>query len=232
MAIEAMLKPIIIQIFNISFTLWLRTHIICRACSEINDLMKNPFKNTVFLYGVTKAKNLPSDDGIEVLLSGRSNAGKSSALNSLAENKKLARISKTPGRTTEINYFEVEEGFMLLDLPGYGFAKSGQSRIKDWGSLLGEYFANRKALKGVLIFMDIRHPLKPIDLEMIKLCESFDIDYVAVLTKSDKVSKNIEAKTIHQVFNETNAIEIVSISSLNKKGFGTLRKVLLGFKNE
>ena len=232
MAIEAMLKPIIIQIFNISFTLWLRTNIICRACSEINDLMKNPFKNTVFLYGVTKAKNLPSDDGIEVLLSGRSNAGKSSALNSLAENKKLARISKTPGRTTEINYFEVEEGFMLLDLPGYGFAKSGQSRIKDWGSLLGEYFANRKALKGVLIFMDIRHPLKPIDLEMIKLCESFDIDYVAVLTKSDKVSKNIEAKTIHQVFNETNAIEIVSISSLNKKGFGTLRKVLLGFKNE
>ena len=194
--------------------------------------MKNPFKNTTFLFGVTKAKNLPNDDGIEVLLSGRSNAGKSSALNSLADNKKLARISKTPGRTTEINYFEVEEGFKLLDLPGYGFAKSGQSRIKDWGSLLGEYFANRKALKGVLIFMDIRHPLKPIDLEMIKLCESFNIDYIAVLTKSDKVSKNIEMKTIQQVSKVTNAIEIVSISSLNKKGFGTLRKVLLGFKNE
>ena len=194
--------------------------------------MKNPFKNTTFLFGVTKAKNLPNDDGIEVLLSGRSNAGKSSALNSLADNKKLARISKTPGRTTEINFFEVEEGFKLLDLPGYGFAKSGQSRIKDWGSLLGEYFANRKALKGVLIFMDIRHPLKPIDLEMIKLCESSNIDYIAVLTKSDKVSKNIEMKTIQQVSKVTNAIEIVSISSLNKKGFGTLRKVLLGFKNE
>ena len=194
--------------------------------------MKNPFKNTTFLFGVTKAKNLPSDDGIEVLLSGRSNAGKSSALNSLADNKKLARISKTPGRTTEINFFEVEEGYKLLDLPGYGFAKSGQSRIKDWGSLLGEYFANRKALKGVLIFMDIRHPLKPIDLEMIKLCESSNIDYIAVLTKSDKVSKNIEMKTIQQVSKVTNAIEIVSISSLNKKGFGTLRKVLLGFTNE
>ena len=194
--------------------------------------MKNPFKNTTFLFGVTKAKNLPNDDGIEVLLSGRSNAGKSSALNSLADNKKLARISKTPGRTTEINFFEVEEGYKLLDLPGYGFAKSGQSRIKDWGSLLGEYFANRKALKGVLIFMDIRHPLKQIDLEMIKLCESSNIDYIAVLTKSDKVSKNIEMKTIQQVSKVTNAIEIVSISSLNKKGFGTLRKVLLGFKNE
>ena len=80
--------------------------------------------------------------------------------------------------------------------------------------------------------MDIRHPLKPIDLEMIKLCESFNIDYVAVLTKSDKVSKNIEMKTIQQVSKVTNAIEIVSISSLNKKGFGTLRKVLLGFKDE
>ena len=74
--------------------------------------------------------------------------------------------------------------------------------------------------------MDIRHPLKPIDLEMIKLCESFNIDYVAVLTKSDKVSKNIEMKTIQQVSKVTNAIEIVSISSLNKKGFGSLRKVL------
>ncbi len=227
-----MLKLIIKQVFNISFTLWLRTHIICRACSEINDLMKNPFKNTAFLFGVTNAKNLPNDCGIEVLLSGRSNAGKSSALNSLAENKKLARISKTPGRTTEINFFEVEEGYKLLDLPGYGFAKSGRSRIKDWGSLLGEYFANRKALKGVLIFMDIRHPLKPIDLEMIKLCESFDTDYVAVLTKSDKVSKNISAKTIQQVSEAINAKEILAISSLNKTGFEKLRKVLIGFKYE
>ena len=194
--------------------------------------MKNPFKNTTFLFGVTKAKNLPSDDGIEVLLSGRSNAGKSSALNSLSDNKKLARISKTPGRTTEINFFEVEDGFKLLDLPGYGFAKSGQSRKKNWGPLLEEYFKNRQGLKAVLIFMDIRHPLKPIDLEMIKLCESSNINYVAVLTKSDKVSKNISAKTIQQVSEAINAKEILAISSLNKTGFEKLRKVLIGFKYE
>ena len=109
--------------------------------------MKNPFKNTTFLFGVTKAEKLPSDNGIEVLLSGRSNAGKSSALNSLSDNKKLARISKTPGRTTEINFFEVEDGFKLLDLPGYGFAKSGRSRRKNWGPLLEEYFKIDKALK-------------------------------------------------------------------------------------
>ena len=194
--------------------------------------MKNPFKNTTFLFGVAKAEKLPSDNGIEVLLSGRSNAGKSSALNSLSDNKKLARISKTPGRTTEINFFEVEDGFKLLDLPGYGFAKSGQSRRKNWGPLLEEYFKNRQGLKAVLIFMDIRHPLKPIDLEMIKLCESFDIDYVVVLTKSDKVSKNISAKTIQQVSEAINAKEILAISSLNKTGFEKLRKVLIGFKYE
>ncbi|MBD62595.1 MAG: GTP-binding protein [Gammaproteobacteria bacterium] len=194
--------------------------------------MKNPFKNTAFLFGITKAKNLPEDKGIEILLSGRSNAGKSSALNSLTDNKKLARISKTPGRTSEINFFEVEDGYKLLDLPGYGFAKSGHSRRKNWGPLLGEYIQNRQALKAVLIFMDIRHPLKQIDLEMIKLCESCKVDYVPVLTKSDKVSKNILIKTIRQVSIATNAKEVLAISSLKNIGFEKLRKTLIGLKYE
>ena len=194
--------------------------------------MKNPFKNTAFLFGVTKQKNLPEDTGIEVLLSGRSNAGKSSALNALTGNKKLARISKTPGRTTEINFFEVEDGFKLLDLPGYGFAKSGHSRKKDWGPLLGEYFKNRKALKAALIFMEIRHPLKPIDLEMIELCESFDVAYIPVLTKSDKVSKNILMKTIQQLSKATNAVEVLAISSSKETGIDKLRKILIGFRDD
>ena len=193
--------------------------------------MKNPFKNTAFLFGITKHKNLPEDTGIEILLSGRSNAGKSSALNALTGNKKLARISKTPGRTTEINFFEVEDGFKLLDLPGYGFAKSGHSRRKDWGPLLGEYFENRKSLKAVLVFMDTRHPLKPIDLEMIELCESFDVPYIPVLTKSDKVSKNILMNTIQLVSKATNAMEVLAISSLKETGFEKLRKILIGLKD-
>jgi GTP-binding protein len=212
--------------------LWLRRHIICRAWPEINDLMKNPFKNTAFLFGVTKYKNLPQDTGVEILLSGRSNAGKSSALNALTRNKKLARISKTPGRTTEINFFEVEDNFKLLDLPGYGFAKSGHSRKKDWGPLLGEYFENRKALKAVIVFMDIRHPLKPTDLEMIELCESFEVAYVPVLTKSDKVSKNILMKTIQQVSKVTNAKDVLAISSTKETGLEKLSKVLLKFRDD
>ena len=194
--------------------------------------MKNPFKNTAFLFGVTKYKNLPQDTGVEILLSGRSNAGKSSALNALTRNKKLARISKTPGRTTEINFFEVEDNFKLLDLPGYGFAKSGHSRKKDWGPLLGEYFENRKALKAVIVFMDIRHPLKPTDLEMIELCESVEVAYVPVLTKSDKVSKNILMKTIQQVSKATNARDVLAISSLKETGFEKLSKVLLKFLDD
>ncbi len=194
--------------------------------------MKNPFKNTAFLFGVTKYKNLPQDTGVEILLSGRSNAGKSSALNALTRNKKLARISKTPGRTTEINFFEVEDNFKLLDLPGYGFAKSGHSRKKDCGPLLGEYFENRKALKAVIVFMDIRHPLKPTDLEMIELCESFEVAYVPVLTKSDKVSKNILMKAIQQVSKATNAKDVLAISSSKETGFEKLSKVLLKFRDD
>ena len=194
--------------------------------------MKNPFKNTAFLFGVTKYKNLPQDTGVEILLSGRSNAGKSSALNALTRNKKLARISKTPGRTTEINFFEVEDNFKLLDLPGYGFAKSGHSRKKDWGPLLGEYFENRKALKAVIVFMDIRHPLKPTDLEMIELCESYEVAYVPVLTKSDKVSKNILMKAIQQVSKATNAKDVLAMSSTKETGLEKLSKVLLKFRDD
>ena len=103
---------------------------------------------------------------------------------------------------------------------------------KRLGTIAGEYFKNRKALKAVLIFMDIRHPLKPIDLEMIELCESFDVAYVPVLTKSDKVSKNILMKTIQQLSKATNAIEVLAISSSKETGIDKLRKILIGFRDD
>ena len=131
--------------------------------------MKNLFKESEFMLGVTKFKNLPEDVGNEILLAGRSNAGKSSALNALTANPKLARISKTPGRTTEINFFKVNDSLKLVDLPGYGFAKSSFHKRKDWAPLLEEYFLKRESLKAVVIFMDIRHPLKDSDRDMINL---------------------------------------------------------------
>ena len=191
--------------------------------------MKNLFKKTEFVFGVTNYKNLPDDAGSEILLAGRSNAGKSSALNVLTDNPKLARISKTPGRTTEINFFKVSEDLMLLDLPGYGFAKSSKAKKKDWGPLLGEYFQKRRALTAVVIFMDIRHPLKESDWEMIHLCRNFNVPFIPALTKSDKLSNNNIAKAIAFVKGKIPESTPIAVSSKNKDGFDSLSKKILNF---
>ena len=191
--------------------------------------MKNLFKNTEFMMGVTKYKSLPDDMGTEILLSGRSNAGKSSALNALTENNKLARISKTPGRTTEINFFKVNDGLKLVDLPGYGFAKSAKSQKKDWGPLLRDYFKKRKALKAVIIFMDIRHPLKDSDIEMIKLCSKSNVDFIPVLTKSDKLSNNKIIKSIKDVNKRLVGCEAIAISAKDRKGIDLLSKEIMRY---
>ena len=191
--------------------------------------MKNLFKNTEFFFGVTDYKKLPEDVGYVILLAGRSNAGKSSALNALTENKKLARISKTPGRTTEINFFKVNDDLMLLDLPGYGFAKSSKAKKKDWGPLLGQYFQKREALAAVIIFMDIRHPLKESDWEMIHLCRNFNIPCIPVLTKSDKLSNNNIAKAISFVKEKISDSNPIAVSSKDISGFNKLSKEMLKF---
>ena len=191
--------------------------------------MKNLFKNTEFVFGVTDYRRLPEDLGNEVLLAGRSNAGKSSALNVLTDNSKLARISKTPGRTTEINFFKVNDGLMLLDLPGYGFAKSSKAKKKDWGPLLGEYFQKRKALAAVVIFMDIRHPLKENDWEMIHLCKNYNVPFIPALAKSDKLSKNNIAKAVSFVKGKIPESNPIAISSKDKVGFDKLSREILKF---
>ena len=191
--------------------------------------MKNLFKNTEFMMGVTKYRNLPDDMGTEILLSRRSNAGKSSALNALTENTKLARISKTPGRTTEINFFKVNDGLKLVDLPGYGFAKSAKSQKKDWGPLLRDYFKKRKALKAVIIFMDIRHPLKDSDIEMIKLCSKSNVDFIPVLTKSDKLSNNKIVNSIKDVNKRLIGCEAIAISAKDQKGIELLSKEIMRY---
>tara|TARA_B100001250_G_scaffold332348_1_gene297737 strand:- start:12629 stop:13207 length:579 start_codon:yes stop_codon:yes gene_type:complete len=189
--------------------------------------MKNLFKNTEFVFGVTSYRSLPEDAGNEVLLAGRSNAGKSSALNVLTDNPKLARISKTPGRTTEINFFRVNEDLILLDLPGYGFAKSSKAKKKDWGPLLGEYFQKRRALAAVVIFMDIRHPLKESDWEMIHLCRNFNVPFIPALTKSDKLSNNNISKAIAFVKGKIPESNPIAVSTKDKASFDKLSKEIL-----
>ena len=191
--------------------------------------MKNLFKESEFMLGVTKFKNLPDDVGNEILLAGRSNAGKSSALNALTGNPKLARISKTPGRTTEINFFKVNDSLKLVDLPGYGFAKSSFHKRKDWAPLLEEYFLKRESLKAVVTFMDIRHPLKDSDRDMINLCNTSNAPFIPVLTKSDKMSNNQRNKSIAEVNRQMEGVEAIAVSSKDILGFDKLSKAILEF---
>lgn len=167
-------------------------------------------------------KHLPLESGIEVAFAGRSNAGKSSALNRLTRQKSLARTSKTPGRTQLINVFEIEEGKRLIDLPGYGFAKVPLEMKLKWQRSLGEYLQKRESLKGLVVLMDIRHPFKDLDQQLINWAIDADIPVLALLTKADKLKQGARKSTLLKMRIEAKRFEgevqVELFSSL--KGFG------------
>ncbi|PCJ89305.1 MAG: YihA family ribosome biogenesis GTP-binding protein [Thiotrichaceae bacterium] len=160
--------------------------------------MNKPYQKTVadnryyrqakFLISAGKANQFPID-GAEVAFSGRSNAGKSSAINTLCDNKGLARTSKTPGRTRLVNFFELDEARRIVDLPGYGFAKVPLAMKKEWERLMTQYLSEQQALKGLVIIMDIRHPLNDYDWQMLKWCDHFQLPAHVLLTKADKIKR-------------------------------------------
>jgi len=166
--------------------------------------------------------HLGDDTGIEVAFAGRSNAGKSSALNTLTNQRGLARISKTPGRTQMINVFEVAENKRLIDLPGYGFAQVPLAMKKKWQKALGEYLEKRDSLKGIVILMDIRHPLKDLDMDLIRWAAEGDLPVLALLTKSDKLSQGKRSSEVIKVQNSLKAlnanITVQAFSSLKRTG--------------
>ena len=134
----------------------------------------------------------PDDEGVELAICGRSNSGKSSVLNMLANQKKLAKTSNTPGRTQSINFFYVNEDSSkkLVDLPGYGYAKASKKMQKEWGQQITKYMASRKSLRGIILIMDVRHPMQESDLNFIAWCELYNLPMQILLNKSDKLSKN------------------------------------------
>lgn len=160
---------------------------------------KHELANTVFFTSASSANSLPTDEGAEIAFAGRSNAGKSSAINRLCQQKALARTSKTPGRTQLINLFTVSGLNKLADLPGYGYAKASQSKQRQWLELLEYYFTNRQALKGTIIVMDIRHPLRDSDQKMIEWCQHYQCPVHILLNKSDKLSRNQAQKQLLSV---------------------------------
>ena len=191
--------------------------------------MQNIFTKTTFMQGVLNINKAPPDEGFEFVLAGRSNAGKSSALNCLAKNKKLARTSKIPGRTTEINFFKVTDEIKLVDLPGYGFSKMSADKKKNLDTFLDSYFSSRQSLCAAIIFMDIRHPLKNSDIQMMEFCHRYEVPFIPVLTKSDKLNSSAISRSIEDVEEKLNSQSIIVTSSKDDEGFDKLSKKILEF---
>jgi len=181
-------------------------------------------------------RHLPSDAGIEVAFAGRSNAGKSSALNTLTQQKSLARISKTPGRTQLINLFEVEPGIRLVDLPGYGYAQVPEEMKRKWQRSLGEYLQMRNSLKGLVVLMDIRHPLKDLDQQMIQWAVDVGTPVMLLLTKADKLAsgaRQAQIKMVREAVKEfMGDIQVEAFSSPKKMGVDKLSDKLNTWFNE
>jgi GTP-binding protein len=142
-----------------------------------------------FITSAADAKGFPADSGAELAVAGRSNSGKSSAINRIVGQVKLARVSKTPGRTQLINFFELGEDRRLVDLPGYGFARVPERQRQDWRRLTGEYFSNRRSLRGLLITVDIRRGLLDLDRAMLDWADELGLAVMVLLTKADKLSR-------------------------------------------
>lgn len=158
-----------------------------------------PFQNAIFYTSINDIRDLPEHSGIEIAFAGRSNAGKSSAINTLANKNRLAFVSKTPGRTQHINFFQLKENQFIVDLPGYGYAKVPDSVRQHWQGLLEQYLQTRKALKGLVLIMDIRHPLKVLDIQMLNWFVPTGKAVHILLTKADKLSKQKAHMTLQAV---------------------------------
>ncbi len=152
-----------------------------------------------FLLSAADARRLPEDGGLEVAFAGRSNSGKSSAINALCNQKSLARTSKTPGRTQLINFFGLIENRRLVDLPGYGYAKVPEKTRRLWQIQIERYLTERESLRGLVMMMDIRHPLTDYDWQMLAWCAHRHLPVHVLLTKADKLKRGPAMSTLHQV---------------------------------
>ena len=181
------------------------------------------FQNAQFFTTVNHLKDLPHTQA-EIAFVGRSNAGKSSAINTLTNHVRLAYVSKTPGRTQHINFFELRNGHYLADLPGYGYAQVPEDVRAHWVRLLGQYLQQRESLIGLIMIMDTRHPLKDLDKQMLDFFAVTGHPVHILLSKADKLSKNDQIKTLSSVkkalkpYMERQTVSVQLFSSLKKQG--------------
>ena len=177
----------------------------------------NPFRIAQYVLSAHELKQLPKDRGIEVAIAGRSNAGKSSAINAFTDQKSLARTSKTPGRTQQIVIFELDENRRIADLPGYGYAKVPVKLKEHWRRVMERYFQTRECLRGVVLVMDIRHPMREFDQQMLAWCDAANIPCHILLTKADKLKRGPAQSTLLKVRRDLPAIASIQVFSSSKK---------------
>lgn len=163
------------------------------------SISHNPYRSARYVVSAHQLKQLPGDSGFEVAFAGRSNAGKSSAINTLTDQKSLARTSKTPGRTQQIVIFEIDHERRIADLPGYGYAKVPVKLRDHWRQVMEQYFNQRRSLKGVVLVMDIRHPMRPFDEQMLHWTHACHVPCHVLLTKADKLKRGPAQSTLLKV---------------------------------
>jgi GTP-binding protein len=191
----------------------------------------NPvYHQAKFINSAPNLKHAPPDHGLEVAFAGRSNAGKSSALNTLTRQNALARISKTPGRTQMLNFFEIDEHRRFVDLPGYGFATAPLAIKQQWQKAIEEYMNRRKSLCGIVLVMDVRHPLTEFDWLMLEWCGHAELPVHILLTKADKLNFGAAKNALLQVQKELGdapiPLSVQLFSSLKKNGVDEAHEAL------
>ena len=189
--------------------------------------MSNYLASAAYKLAAHLPRQLPPDTAREVAFAGRSNAGKSSALNALCNQNRLARTSKTPGRTQQLVYFEVEPERYLVDLPGYGYAKVPTELREHWQKFINGYFAERDSLKGLVVVMDVRHPLREFDQAMLDYARARELPAHCLLTKADKLSRGAAGNTLQGVKRElAGAASVQLFSSESRQGVDEARAVV------
>jgi len=192
--------------------------------------MSNFLASAAYKLAAHLPRQLPADTAREVAFAGRSNAGKSSALNAMCNQHRLARTSKTPGRTQQLVYFEVAPERYLVDLPGYGYAKVPAELREHWQKFINEYFQTRESLKGLVVVMDMRHPLREFDLAMLDYAKARGLPAHCLLTKADKESRGAGASTLQKVRNALGTSASAQLFSAESKlGIDEARAVVTGW---
>lgn len=220
-----------INVFTINGLLHPSDWIIGCKIYEVGEIMKFPIQKAEILISAVKEEQYPNLRLPEIAIAGRSNVGKSSLINSLLNRKSLARTSRKPGRTVTINFYNVEDELMLVDVPGYGYAKVSKGELEKWSEMMEHYFSTRDDLQKVILIVDLRHKPTAQDVQMYEYLKHLGLSVLVIATKADKVKRGVRNRHLNQVKNTLNLAEedpVIEFSAVTGEGKDKVWNVILG----